>query len=570
MRENALYRTFFLRLVQMIIMVLLFHPIQLLSQKDTIPPSCIVNHYILQGIDQLGAKAVFPIIAVDNQSELQVIEFFHLKNAEELLPGDHLDCGKHTIQGLFVDKAGNFTICEFDIWVKCIENFGHNPVSAESGPYPYNGDISKSDEVLKNENDEGHFLGSLSIIWESGNKGSGTISKGRGDPGGVSYGIYQLSSRYGSLREFLRTEGESYSEELKHLTPGTPLFNSKWREIAYLDGNNFRKAQHHFVERKYYLPFKERLKETLDLDVDNYSNVLKDVVWSTAVQHGPLNNVFKYALRSANLNTITEEEIIQRVYNERGRTRNGILVHFPRVSQRWQHSLIQRFKSEKALALSRLESWKLKNTEVEPLLTTSDQNELNVADFKESHELPAILCTDFDHEILQIWNEDDLTIFPLIIYDDPIFEYDDFMLKSMFFKDLNDKIEIPVRDRVINALIGSAEENETDTGLRVQNEIDISAEILDATDVEHTTNKFYRILFMVTDDTPREFYNLSDLGNISSITNKKSGFTQYFIGEFSQVDEANQALKKVFNAGYKAAVIAEFMHPDQFEMVISK
>ena len=565
MRENALYRTFLFWLVPMMVMVLLFHPIQLMSQKDTIHPSCIVNHYILQGIDQLGAKAVFPIIAVDGQSDLQVIEYFHLKNAEELLPGDQLDCGKHTVQGLFVDKAGNFTICEFDIWVKCIEDVMYNPANAESGPYPYNRDFVKSDEKLKNEMDESHFLGSLSIIWESGNKGSGTISKGKGDPGGVSYGIYQLSSRYGSLREFLRTEGESYSEELKHLTPGTSLFNSKWREIAYLDGNNFRKTQHHFVERKYYLPFKERLKETLALDIDNYSHVLKDVAWSTAVQHGPLNNIFKYALRSTNINTITEEEIIQRVYNERGRTRNGILVHFPRVSQRWQHSLIQRFKSEKTLALSRLESWKLKNTEAEPSFTT---NGINVAELKENLDLPAILCVEFDHEILQLWDEHDMSIYPLITHEDPIFEPDNFMLMSMFYRDLNDQIEFPGRD--ISALSGRVEVTETDTGIWAQNESDISPEILDPTDDELTDIKFYRILFMVTDATPREFSNVSDVGNITTITNNKAGLTQYFIGEFNKLEDASQTLKKVFEAGYKAAVIAEFNHPDQFELVISK
>ncbi len=567
MRENALYRTFLARSVQMIIMVLLFYPFQLMSQKDTIPPSCIVNHYILQGIDQLGAKAIFPIIAVDDQSELKVVEYFHLKNAEELLPGDQLECGKHTVQGLFVDKAGNFTICEFDIWVKCIEDVGYNPANAESGPYPYNRDVLKSEEQLKNEIDESHFLGSLSIIWESGNKGSGTISKGKGDPGGVSYGIYQLSSRYGSLREFLRTEGESYSEELKHLTPGTSIFNSKWREIAYLDGNNFRKAQHHFVERKYYLPFKERLKETLDLDIDNYSHVLKDVAWSTAVQHGPLNNVFKYALRSTNINTITEEEIIQRVYNERGRTRNGILVHFPRVSQRWQHSLIQRFKSEKALALSRLESWKMKNTQTESSFTSIDQNEVNLTELKENQDLPTILCVGFDHEILQLWDEYDMSIYPLITHEDFMIEPENFMLTSMFYN-LNDQIDIPDND--IIALSGSFEATDIDTVIWAQNESDISPEILDATDDELTDIKFYRILFMVTNDTSREFYHLSDLGNISSITNKKAGLTQYFIGEFNKLEDASQALKKVFEAGYKAAVIAEFSHPNQFEMVISK
>lgn len=35
-----------------------------------------------------------------------------------------------------------------------------------------------------------HRLGALSERYESGGRGAGTVSTGRGDPGGVSYGLF--------------------------------------------------------------------------------------------------------------------------------------------------------------------------------------------------------------------------------------------------------------------------------------------------------------------------------------------------------------------------------------------
>lgn len=53
-----------------------------------------------------------------------------------------------------------------------------------------------------------HLLGSLSAKYESGNRGAGTVSGGKGDRGGVSYGQYQLASKLGRPAEFLAQEGK--------------------------------------------------------------------------------------------------------------------------------------------------------------------------------------------------------------------------------------------------------------------------------------------------------------------------------------------------------------------------
>ncbi len=60
-------------------------------------------------------------------------------------------------------------------------------------------------------------LGSLSEQYESGGRGPGTVSLGRGDPGGVSYGTYQLSSTRGTVRQFVN---EFYPTQFRGLVPG--------------------------------------------------------------------------------------------------------------------------------------------------------------------------------------------------------------------------------------------------------------------------------------------------------------------------------------------------------------
>ena len=47
-------------------------------------------------------------------------------------------------------------------------------------------------------------LGHLSEKYESSGRGPATVSTGEGDPGGVSYGSYQLASKIGRADEFVK------------------------------------------------------------------------------------------------------------------------------------------------------------------------------------------------------------------------------------------------------------------------------------------------------------------------------------------------------------------------------
>ena len=86
-------------------------------------------------------------------------------------------------------------------------------------------------------------LGQTSARYETSNAGPGTISTGKGDLGGMSYGTYQLSSNMGTLKEFLEHSG--YNQSFKGMTPRSTAFNEHWKDLAKNDPA-FAKAQHDF------------------------------------------------------------------------------------------------------------------------------------------------------------------------------------------------------------------------------------------------------------------------------------------------------------------------------------
>jgi murein DD-endopeptidase MepM/ murein hydrolase activator NlpD len=50
-------------------------------------------------------------------------------------------------------------------------------------------------------------LGTLSAKYETGGRGPGTVSTGAGDPGGVSYGSYQMATKMGTVARFVAQTG---------------------------------------------------------------------------------------------------------------------------------------------------------------------------------------------------------------------------------------------------------------------------------------------------------------------------------------------------------------------------
>jgi hypothetical protein len=149
---------------------------------------------------------------------------------------------------------------------------------------------------------QAYRLGGLSEEFESSNKGSETISSGRTDPGGASYGVHQIASDVGTLKDFLeymRKRGAAWPRELGVLKPGSKEFNAKWREIAARDPQGFRDAQYVFLKETHYDKTVMTVAKDARINLDKRHNAIREAVWSSAVQHSGASSFLTEAVRLA-------------------------------------------------------------------------------------------------------------------------------------------------------------------------------------------------------------------------------------------------------------------------------
>ncbi|MEO6041895.1 MAG: LysM peptidoglycan-binding domain-containing protein [Croceibacterium sp.] len=193
-------------------------------------------------------------------------------------------------------------------------------------------------------------LGLLSRKYEVGGCGPGTVSTGRGDRGGVSYGSYQLASRYGRPAEFLAAEGQPWRARFGAAVPGSPEFSACWQACAAADPVAFEAAQHAFIERTHYAVQAALLRRKAGLDLARRSRALQEAVWSTAVQHGPTTCVVLDALAAlgrAPGDPQFDRALITALYTERGRCLpDGTLAYFKGNSRPVQASVARRLQGE--------------------------------------------------------------------------------------------------------------------------------------------------------------------------------------------------------------------------------
>jgi murein DD-endopeptidase MepM/ murein hydrolase activator NlpD len=201
-------------------------------------------------------------------------------------------------------------------------------------------------------------LGSLSSKYETGSRGPGTVSTGKGDRGGVSYGSYQMASKLGVATRFVKQDGFPWSADFRNLAAGTPEFTACWKRIAKNEPDAFQKAQHEFIKKTHYDPLVAKIMSDDGLDVNSRCHALQDVVWSTAVQHGGATPIVHRAIakcKVARTDPGFDEQLIRAIYAERGKTKpDGTLAYFSKNSPDVQRGVANRFKNELKDALAML------------------------------------------------------------------------------------------------------------------------------------------------------------------------------------------------------------------------
>lgn len=202
------------------------------------------------------------------------------------------------------------------------------------------------------------LLGELSAKYETGGRGPGTVSTGSGDPGGVSYGSYQMATKMGTVARFVAQAGFQWAKDFQGLTPGTAPFTACWKRIATNETDAFQKAQHAFIKKSHYDLLAAKILADDNLDVNTRSRALQDVVWSTAVQHGGGTTIVHKACANVKCKPTDPEydkQLICAIYAERGRKKpDGNLAYFSKSSPSVQSGVAKRFKNEEQDALAML------------------------------------------------------------------------------------------------------------------------------------------------------------------------------------------------------------------------
>lgn len=165
-------------------------------------------------------------------------------------------------------------------------------------------------------------LGYISAREES-NGNPGAVGLNPNDNGGASFGVWQLSSKMGSVDNFLdyikTLNNEIYTGLINAKKEDNDTFGDafigKWKEIAQTHYDVFYELQRSFIKKNYYDTFvtlaeKNNLNISYLLDFNSIANM----VWSTSVQHGASGaiKIFKNIPLTTNI-----ESIISKVYDKR-------------------------------------------------------------------------------------------------------------------------------------------------------------------------------------------------------------------------------------------------------------
>jgi len=220
-----------------------------------------------------------------------------------------------------------------------------------------NNDVVNLDNVESGEILDFNNLSSLSAKYESSGN-AGTIADNQGDPGGKSYGAFQLASKRGSVSSFLiwlyNVDKKLYDRLsiARNADGGYGLnFDSNWTQIANEDQKYFYTLQYNYIKQSYFDVVINNFKAK-NIDFTKRTKTLQNVIWSTVVQHGTGGAINLIGKLDLNLkeNLADDSNLIKQIYNERRK----VDIYFESSSQGIKNAVYNRFISEEKDALAML------------------------------------------------------------------------------------------------------------------------------------------------------------------------------------------------------------------------
>ena len=268
-----------------------------------------------------------------------------------------------------------------DFWGKAEEhNYGFGNSNTETQPkttqdfytsesawgYPNNSQSSFYSKMGRpyNLQPDKYKLGTLSGLYES-NNGQKLWNNGNLDKtGGWSYGTYQIETKKGTMNDYLNYLGKkSYYQNFYNALQqaggydaalsGSDGFKAKWKELS--DDPEFLESQYDFIIGSKLTPAIRLVNDIKGLNLDERSPIIKDVLFSTATQHGQggASDIFHSAL-GFDTSDLNDEDIVNKIYQER----SNVGKYFRKSSIEIQNNLKNiRFPNENAKALKLLKHY---------------------------------------------------------------------------------------------------------------------------------------------------------------------------------------------------------------------
>lgn len=203
-------------------------------------------------------------------------------------------------------------------------------------------------------------LGSITYFYESGKRNIyeavGVISSGFNDPGGKSYGIYQLASKTDTLKNFIgffKIKTAHYFDNtltgyFDTVVIASIEFDEKWRWLAKQFPIAFANIQHDFIAATHYDPLIKFFTDR-NISADTISPALKEALWSLGVQHGKALMILENCYAEFN-NVLDERSFIETLYKHRTK----YVHHLTTLNETMKINICKRYEKECAEIIAML------------------------------------------------------------------------------------------------------------------------------------------------------------------------------------------------------------------------
>ena len=212
-------------------------------------------------------------------------------------------------------------------------------------------------------------LGFISGEFESGGN-PGVIAK---DNIGYAYGAWQINSRVGGLRDFIKDiETDERFAHLAELKIDSPEFQDEWARVAKNYPNVFLEKQHEFIEKT---KFKPVLYYARSAGLNTTNRAVQEVLWSQAVQHGFNGNkkIIDAAVKKVGKSS-SADEIVRALYEARSNYVNELST----LDDSLKANIINRYKHESSKAFGIILNKDLQNSEITKSVNSDYDSDFSV------------------------------------------------------------------------------------------------------------------------------------------------------------------------------------------------